>query len=228
MFYEPELARGWVVEAIYEDNPSVRATLALMEKSYPSSGQSDVGTRDLLYCYCINLRPKRVLELGTHMGFAAVVIAAALQRNGYGRLYSVEPHEPHRAIARRSLVEAGLGAHVELVDGLSTDHSVQEKLRALAPFDIIYIDADHSFEAAYQDIALCAELIGDNGIMILHDVGRTSTDVDPTGCGGPRKAVSAFAAAHQDYKLILLEHPLWLNPCGAALLCRQRPDPPLS
>jgi predicted O-methyltransferase YrrM len=82
MFYNPENSRGWVAEAVYSNAPAFK----LLKKMYndpEAPGQSDIGIRKLLYTTVLNLRPRRVLEIGCHIGSAAIVMGAALRRNGW-------------------------------------------------------------------------------------------------------------------------------------------------
>ncbi len=95
------------------------------------------------------------------------------------------------------------------------------------PFELIFIDGAHDYIAAQQDIKLCCDLVNENGIIILHDVGIASPDMDPSGRGGVRSALNDFSKEHSEFRVTYFEYPLWLNPCGAAVICRQKLDPPI-
>ena len=45
-----------------------------------------------------------------------------------------------------------------------------------AKFDVIMIDADHSYEGVKRDFELYKELVSDNGILVLHDVIKNRFD----------------------------------------------------
>lgn len=64
--------------------------------------------------------------------------------------------------------------------------------------------------------------------MLVHDTGRAGPSFDSTGKGGPRNAVYDFARQHTDLRVTYFEHPLWLNPCGLAMICRQVYDPEIA
>jgi predicted O-methyltransferase YrrM len=228
MFYSPELERGWIVHPIFASDALVMQTLAEMDQHPSAPGFSDIGIRNLLYCYCVSMKPRRVLEIGTHIGFGAIVIASALRLNQYGRLYTVEPNEQARQLANRYLEKSNLLDYVKVIPGFSYEERCQQQLKESAPFEIIFLDAAHDFDSAAHDIRLCAELITENGIIILHDTGIRSPEMDPSGRGGVRTALNIFVSSHPQFRAIYFEYPLWLNPCGAAILCRQRLDPPLS
>ena len=166
-----------------------------------------------------------MLEIGTHIGTGAVVLGTALQRNGYGRLISLEPQLNYVAIAEKYLRSIGLEEVVEILPFFSHDDQCRARLAEEAPFDLIFIDGAHEYSAALFDIRLAYDLLRDNGLIILHDAGRDSPGMDRSGQGGVRRAVYDFAAEAPGAVALFREHPLWLNPCGAALICKQRLEP---
>ena len=224
--YAPDPARGWIVHPVYVSDTLLTQVLDDMDRDPDAPGFSDVGTRNLLYCYCVSMKPRRVLEIGSHIGFSSLVIASALRLNKFGRLLTVEPNEIYRGSARKYLKKASLDDLVDTVPHFSQDAACQKRLREEAPFEIIFLDAVHDYESAVQDIQLCCELVSENGIIMLHDTGISSPELDQSGRGGVRAALNQFALSNPGFKTIYFEYPLWLNPCGTAILCPQRLDPP--
>jgi len=225
MFYKPDAGRGWVVLPVYDGDAALMEALAAMAEDGEAAGHSDVGIRNLMYSFVISLRPRRVLEIGTHIGYGAAVISSALKRNGYGKLVTIDPNERVATKAEGYLVQAGLSGFVDVIRGFSFDSNVKEKLSQEAPFDIIFIDGAHEYEAALHDIEYSASLLRSNGLMFLHDVGRMSGEFDRSGNGGVRKALYDFVARDSRYRAVYFEHPLWLNACGAAMVCKQEFEP---
>lgn len=226
MFYTPDHDRGWIVLPAYHGE-ALMATLEAIMQDPAAPGFSDVGIRNLLYSEVLNVRPRKVLEIGTHVGTGAVVIGSALKRNGYGKLISLEPQSELRLIAERYLRKAEVNDVVEVLPGFSYDQACRTRLEAEAPFDMIFIDGAHEYEAALFDIRLCYGLLRENALIVLHDAGRSSTEMDQSGRGGVRRAVHDFARDTPGAVALFREHPLWLNPCGAALICKQRLEPPV-
>jgi predicted O-methyltransferase YrrM len=224
--YSPAPARGWIVHPVYVSDTLVTQVLEDMDRDPDASGFSDVGTRNLLYCFCVSMKPRRVLEIGTHIGFSSLVIGSALRLNKFGRLLTVEPHDRYREAARKYLQKASLDDLVDIFPGFSYEAACQKRLREEAPFEIIYLDAAHDYDSASHDIQLCSELVSENGLVIFHDTGVQSPSMDPSGRGGVRAALNQFTLSNPGFKTIYFEHPLWLNPCGAAIICPQRLDPP--
>ena len=231
--YTPESGRGWVVDAIYGGTLArwrVSRTLRKMEKHPEASGQSDVGVQNLLYALTISLRPRRVLEIGTHIGTVSVVVGHALKSNRYGKLLTLEPAVHYQKLALDHLKAARLTDQVEVIPHFSFDESCRNRLIKEAPFELIFIDGAHDYEAFSHDIALAADLLYDNGIIVCHDVGGLSAELDPSGRGGVRQALWDFKEANPKFKTIFLEFPLWLNNTGTALICKERlaPSPQFS
>ena len=89
--YPFEEHRGWIVHPVYDGDAELMNVLTSMTEDPEAPGHSDVGVQNILYAETLNTRPRRVLEIGTHIGTAAVIIGRALKRNGYGRLLTLEP-----------------------------------------------------------------------------------------------------------------------------------------
>jgi predicted O-methyltransferase YrrM len=116
---------------------------------------------------------------------------------------------------------------VTIIPHFSYDKPCKDLLKGEAPFELMFIDGAHDYESAAHDIALGAELLCTNGIMVLHDVGAISGSLDPTSQGGVRQALVDFCDTNPEYRVIFLEFPVWLNNTGTALLSKQQLDPPV-
>jgi predicted O-methyltransferase YrrM len=225
MFYQPEPSRGWEVLPTYNGDETLMRVLALMMEDRESPGHSDVGIQNLLYSEILNSRPHRVLEIGTHIGTASVIMGRALARNNYGKLLTLEPQAHYQRIAQGYIDAADVAPWVEIVPLFSYQPECVQRLADEAPFDLIFIDGAHEYEAALHDIRTCYGLLRDNAILVLHDVGRLSPDLDGSQRGGARRALFDFSAETPGARVIYREHPLWLNHCGAALVCKQALEP---
>ncbi len=227
-FYNPESSRGWIVNAVYNGSLTrwrVSRTLRRMLTHHEAPGGSDVGAQNLLYMLAVSLRPRRVLEIGTHIGTGAVIIGHALKSNGYGKLITLEPGTHYQKAAASHVKQAGVAEQVEILPFYSYDPQCRDRLTAEAPFELIFIDGAHDYAAFQHDIALAAELICDNGIIVCHDTGSHSPAMDPSGKGGVRQALWDFKQKSPEFKTIFLEFPVWLNNTGTSLVCKQRLDP---
>ena len=79
--------RGWHVLPSFSGQAAAldEGVFGRMQAHPMLPGESAWGTRNLLHALILATRPKVVLEVGAHIGSAAVVIGAALKANGFGR-----------------------------------------------------------------------------------------------------------------------------------------------
>ena len=80
-------------------------------------------------------KPKRILEVGTAVGFSAILMA---EYNPYPcEIVTIENYEKRIPIARENFVRAGKDKQITLIEGDAT-----EVLKTLEePFDMIFMDA---------------------------------------------------------------------------------------
>lgn len=60
-------------------------------------------------------------------------------------------------------------ADYEIIEGLSTDSLVLEKVKHLGAFDILYVDGGHSFETCTFDLVNYAPLVKSGGYLVIDD-----------------------------------------------------------
>ena len=198
-----------------------RALLDEMHLHPESPGKSSWGTRNILHAFILSLRPKAVLEIGAHIGSASVVMAAALKATGSGRLYCIEPEDEYFKLLVEFIGKAGVSDVVTPLQMLSTAPGLRSSLPE--KIEIIYLDANHSYSNAAHDIALSDQLLAENGLLFLDDVGPSvSPNLDPEGRGGVRQALLDFAKDRPDLHVMFMEPPMWINPCGLGIVCKQR------
>lgn len=214
-------SRGWDVLPSFDGQGLLKPGLFNKMQDHPLlSGESAWGTRNLLHAWILSTKPKIVLEIGAHIGSAAVVIGSALKANGFGKSFHLEPQDHYFSVLNEFLREAGLERTSFALQNFSTDPALIDIIGGKA--DIIFLDANHSYTNALNDIRICDDLLTENGTIFLDDVGDPhSGNICPEGRGGVRQALIDFVAERQDYSVIFLEPPFWLNPCGLALLARK-------
>ena len=109
---------------------------------------------------------KKVVEVGTLVGYSAIHMGRALPADGH--LWSVE-FEPHHAeVARGNLAAAGLAERVTVHVGAARE--VLPTLDAHGPFDAVFIDADkvnydHYGRWAIEHLRKGGLVIGDNAYL---------------------------------------------------------------
>ena len=118
--HDPGLARAF---AVPEGVPAIQVG--------PSDGR-------LLYLLLRLANAKKVVEVGTLVGYSAIHLARALPADGH--VWSIEFEAKHAEIARANLAAAGLSDRVTVIVGAGKD--VLPTLDAHGPFDAVFIDAD--------------------------------------------------------------------------------------
>lgn len=136
----------------------------------------------LLQLFARMVNAKRILEIGTLGGYSTIWLARALPADG--TLITLEADESHAAVARQNIARAGLAGQVELRVGPAISHL--PTLQTLAPFDLIFIDADKPSNPDYLRWALKLArpgtvIIGDNVVRDGAVTDAASTDARVQG-----------------------------------------------
>lgn len=84
----------------------------------------------------IQLRaPKQILELGTAIGYSAILMAKAMPKEC--RITTIENYDKRIPIAKENILKSGYGDKISLIEG-----DALEVLKTLSgPFDFIFMDA---------------------------------------------------------------------------------------
>ena len=163
---------------------SIESKLSGLMDMAPSATQSDgnravnPGDRRAIFHLIRALNPKRVLEVGTNVGFSTLHIAAALDVNGAsGRITTVDitdVNDPtdqpwkgcgHAYAPRDMFAAGGFGDMITFVaqSSLVFLDNCNEK------FDFIFLDGSHDADVVYQEVPKAIEAIAKGGVILLHD-----------------------------------------------------------
>jgi predicted O-methyltransferase YrrM len=136
------------------------------------------------------MKPRSVLEMGTHIGASTLHIARALLRvNQNGKLTSVDmadvnhpEHGPWRQLGlakspREFARELGCIERMEFLTESAIDLMRTTKCR----FDFIFLDGDHSARSVYQEVAAALSILDEGGIVLLHDYYPGARGLYPEG-----------------------------------------------
>ena len=107
-------------------------------------------------------KPKRILEVGTAVGFSAILMA---EYNPYScEIVTIENYEKRIPIARENFVRAGKEKQITLIEGDAT-----EVLKTLdEPFDMIFMDAAKGQYINFMPDIL--RLIKKDGVLVSDNV----------------------------------------------------------
>ena len=118
--------------------------------------------------------PTKILEMGTFVGYSTIWLARALEAGG--RLVSLEYDPAHAAIAKDNVHRARLANQVEIRTGKALDLLPDLEREGLAPFDLIFIDADKPPYPEYFQWAL--RLSRPGTLIVLDNVVKHAVDPD--------------------------------------------------
>lgn len=119
-------------------------------------------TQSLLKVILAMARPERVLEVGTAVGFSAILMSAYMPENGC--ITTIEKYEKRIPIARENFRRAGLEERIHLIEG-----DAMEVMRSLeGPYNLIFMDAAKGQYIHYLPEAL--RLLTPGGVLISDNV----------------------------------------------------------
>lgn len=124
----------------------------------------------LLAMFSKMLQPRRVLEIGTYMGYSALCLAEGLSENGKVITLDAQP-ETHE-IAKQFWAKSDLNKKIEghLGDAVEIIPTLDET------FDLVFIDADKPNYAKYFDLVFPKMHVG--GLIIADNVLWSGTVLD--------------------------------------------------
>ncbi|MFI5669657.1 O-methyltransferase [Streptomyces sp. NPDC051704] len=137
---------------------------------------------------------RTVLEIGTLGGYSTIWLARALPAGG--RLVTLEADPRCADVAAANIARAGLADVVDIRRGRAVD--LLPELTDLAPFDLVFIDADKPSNPDYLKWAL--ELTRPGSVIIGDNVVRDGAVVDPDSTDPRVQGVRRFAE-------LIAEHP---------------------
>ncbi len=147
------------------------------------AGGVNPGDRRALYYVARHVRPRRILEIGTHIGASTVHLAAALRANaaeqGPARdLTTVDVLDVNDPRIEVWKAAGSTLAPAEMVDRLGVRDSVHFVVRpsleflseeGSRAFDLIFLDGDHSAPTVYRELPAALARTARAGLVLLHD-----------------------------------------------------------
>jgi predicted O-methyltransferase YrrM len=110
-----------------------------------------------------------VLEIGSYCGRSTVAMAATAKV-----IVSIDPHdssttEPHPPIQTLDIFQRNI-AGLPVIPFLGRIEQFEPYLVPNS-FDMVFVDADHSYDACLRDIAAAERVVRDGGVIAVHDYG---------------------------------------------------------
>ena len=138
----------------------------------------------LIPALAAQLGVRRYLELGTHQNETIGRVAVMLPPDSV--VVGVDVTEPtHRA---RNVAYRIMSSTAYLAGPVAID----------APFDMVFIDADHSAQAVLADFYGVLPHVRPDGLILLHDGNpETVADTEPGYCGTGWQAIRTITETHE-------------------------------
>ena len=157
---------------VLEDDVLRAATAAATQAGLPPISVTP-GEGKLLYLLARLMGAHTVLEIGTLAGYSTIWLARAL--GARGRVITLEADPSHAAVAQENLARAGLDTIVDVRVGKALD--TLPGVESIAPFDLIFIDADKENNPDYFQWAL--RLSRSGSLIVVDNVVRSGEVIDP-------------------------------------------------
>jgi predicted O-methyltransferase YrrM len=132
------------------------------EKNHPISDPEVASLLDILVRAS---RPKHLVEVGTNIGYGAIVLARAAGEGAHTD--TVEKSAEHVKVAREFIAEAGLTSRITVHEDDALAF-LKRRQSAAAPVDFAYIDCVKEDYPAYLDLLLPKMPIG--GLIVADNV----------------------------------------------------------
>lgn len=141
-----------------------------------------------------------IAEIGSYEGATSSRLAQVIREDGV--LFLIDPYTPQlrlekllgvsfpRLIAHREV--GRYGPKVRFIRATSAE--ALEQLAGGPPLDLVFIDADHSYEHVRRDFAAWSRLLAPTGSIALHDSGICQERPDLTAATGPVRLVREILA----------------------------------
>jgi len=131
---------------------------------------------------------KKILEIGTCGGYSTIWLARALPVDGH--LITLEIDKDYAAVARESIIKAGLDTIVDIRVGKALDILNELDAEDCGPFDMIFIDADKPPYTEYFELALKLSRAGT--VIVADNVVREGKVLDEKHPDEKVKGVQRF------------------------------------
>jgi len=193
-------------------------------------GECAVPIMSLLQGFVMGSHVRRIVQLGTHSGYSALLLGFWLRRSGSANgLISFEIGESLCAYTRAWLDRAGLSDYVQIELRSSLDPASPAVARAYLGSEpqLIFVDSSHEYSSTLAELEAWYPELAPGGLMVLHDSSEFATSFDVTKQGGVRRALREWRESHpgvetfslnQDVGAMTAPGMVYQDFCGAGLI----------
>jgi len=129
-------------------------------RAVPYSVDESLGVYQLFLYVLLSRHPEfaRCLEIGTHLGTSSLQIAEA-----GASVITIDIDAKYTILTQGIAAEHGLNNRLTALTGDSSTIAVD------GPFDLLFIDGDHTLEQAHSDYLRFRPLVREGGLMLFDD-----------------------------------------------------------
>lgn len=138
-------------------------------REVPADDSTSHGEKMLLYWLIRNLKPKNVVETGTHKGLTTCYIAAALKDNGIGHITTCDPTEQWHQ-------RGNFAKFPELMDIITFKAVRGDQLEVEQPVDFFFCDGYHGIQDVLEEIDHFFPKLSKSCVVVFHDCWYGNTD----------------------------------------------------
>jgi predicted O-methyltransferase YrrM len=184
----------WIVNRLIGPDEALEQALQAAAAGGLPQIQIEPTTGKLLQLFARMVGASRILEIGTLGGYSTIWLARALGEDG--RLITLEANPDYAAVAEQNIADAGLSQLVDLRVGPALDALPKILEAGIAPFDMVFIDADKANQDKYLAWALDltrvgSVIVGDN---VVRDGRVLDSDNEDPSIQGIRRFMDLLAA----------------------------------
>lgn len=193
-------------------------------------GECAVPVMSLLQGFVLGSNVRRIVQLGTHSGYSALLLGFFLRRSkAYRGLISFEIGEPLCAYTRTWLERARLSEYVHVEHRSSLDPASPAMAHDYlgGPPQLVFVDSSHEYGSTLAELDSWYPELAPGGLMVLHDTSEFAASFDATRQGGVRRALREWRHLHPGVETFSLNHdvPAMESPsmvyqdfCGAGVI----------
>lgn len=158
-----DVSESIVTERFWRERgkPALHPRLAEILSTAPA--QLDACERLLLYTLVRTISPEVAVEIGTFQGGSAMILHAALESAGRGRLWCIDPR-PQLKIDWSKIADR---ATMIVEPSPSAFQTVSAQIPA--PIDFVFIDGNHSYENVFNDTHEVVKHLAGQAWLLYHD-----------------------------------------------------------
>lgn len=142
----------YINHLLVDEDDALKATEASITEANIPSISISANQGKFLHLLAKLCHAKKILEIGTLAGYSTIWLARALPPGG--RLITLEFDPKHADVAHKNIIRASLDSIVDIRIGKALDTLPKIETEGIAPFDMIFIDADKPPYTEYFQWAL--------------------------------------------------------------------------